>query len=123
MILPCAEAIMSTFPRLAQASAAQNAANSVSAIARPIGEGGVSTISSAAGRKAMPWDGRRRRAAGRAGTPAGARALPDDFMDPRLQAVERGVAPAGADQLVMAAVLDQAPAVQGQNAVAASHRR
>jgi hypothetical protein len=42
---------MSTLPRLAQASAAQNAAIRVSAMARPIGEGGVSTISSVAGRK------------------------------------------------------------------------
>src|SRR5215469_6116592 len=95
MILPCAEAIMSTFPRLAQASAAQNAANRVSAIARPIGDGGVSTISSAAGRNAIPSDGRRRRLEGTAGTPTGARALPDDFMDARLQTVERGVTPAG----------------------------
>jgi hypothetical protein len=50
--LACTEAIVSTLPRLAQASAAQNAAITVSAMARPIGEGGVSTISSAAGRHA-----------------------------------------------------------------------
>jgi len=68
MILPCAEATVSTLPRLAQASAAQNAAITVSAMARPIGEGGVSTISSAAGRNAMPSAGRNRRAPGRAAT-------------------------------------------------------
>ena len=34
-----------------------------------------------------------------------------DFLDPRLQAVERGVAAAGADQLVVRAVLDQAAAI------------
>src|SRR5580704_8779268 len=59
MILPCAEAIMSTLPRLAQASAKQKAAIRVSAMVRPIGEGGVSTISSAAGRNAIPSAGRR----------------------------------------------------------------
>ena len=58
MILPGGEAIMSTLPRLAQASSLQKTVIRISAMARPIGEGGVSTISSAAGRK--------RRAVGRA---------------------------------------------------------
>ena len=44
-------------------------------------------------------------------------------MDPRLQAVERGVAAAGSDQLVMAAVLNEPAALDGQDAVAAPHRR
>ena len=59
---------MSTLPRLAQARAAQKAAITVSAMARPIGEGGVSTISSAAGRNATPSTGRSRRAAGAVGS-------------------------------------------------------
>ena len=43
---------MSTVPMHAQTSATQNTAMMVSAIARPAGDGGVSTISSAAGRNA-----------------------------------------------------------------------
>src|SRR5271155_5446140 len=117
-ILPGAEAIRSTLPKLAQASAKQKAAIRVKEIARPIGEGGVSTISSAAGRKASPSPGRSRCEPGRV-----ARALPDDFMNPRLQAVERGVAAAGAEQLVMGPVLDEPAALHGDDAVAAAHRR
>ena len=52
MILPGAVATMSTVPKQAQASASRTAAMIVAPIARPIGEGGVSTISSAAGRNA-----------------------------------------------------------------------
>ena len=51
-ILPVAEATMSIVPHQDQTSAAQNSTAIVTAIARPIGDGGVSTISSAAGRKA-----------------------------------------------------------------------
>src|SRR5258708_16284221 len=43
---------MSIVPHHDQSSAAQNTAMMVSSIARPIGDGGVSTISSAAGRNA-----------------------------------------------------------------------
>jgi len=39
--------------------------------------------------------------------------LSDEFMDPRLEAVEGGVAASGADQLVMAAVLDEPAALDG----------
>src|SRR5437660_3403362 len=60
MILPEAVATMSTVPRQAQASASTNTAMIVAPIARPIGDGGVSTISSAAGRKASSWSRRRR---------------------------------------------------------------
>ena len=49
--------------------------------------------------------------------------LPNEFMDPRLQAVEGGVAAAGAYQLVMAAILDEAAALDGQDAVAPPHGR
>ena len=51
-IFPVAEATMSIVPQEAQASAAQNSRMMTAAIARPIGDGGVSTISSAAGRNA-----------------------------------------------------------------------
>ena len=44
-------------------------------------------------------------------------------MDPRLQAVERGVAAAGSDQLVMAAVLDEPAVLDGQDVVAPPHGR
>src|SRR5262249_11800388 len=44
-----------------------------------------------------------------------------DILDPGLQQIERGVAPAGLDQLVVAAVLDHAPAVDGDDAVAAAY--
>jgi hypothetical protein len=82
-ILPCAEAIRSTEPRLAQASARQKAAIRVKEMARPIGEGGVSTISSAAGRKASPSTGRSWRAPGTVLWTV-VSALADDFMDSRL---------------------------------------
>src|SRR5262245_25856691 len=52
MILPGATATMSTVPMHAQASAMPNTAIMVKAMARPIGDGVVSTISSAAGRNA-----------------------------------------------------------------------
>ena len=51
-IFPVAEATMSIVPNHAQTSATQNTAMMVAPIARPIGDGGVSTISSAAGRNA-----------------------------------------------------------------------
>ena len=91
-------------------------------IARPIGDGGVSTISSAAGRKASS----SRAAAGCAlgkgelTLPAG-RTGSADFMEACLQAVERGVAAAGADQLVVGAVLDDAAALDGDDAVGHAH--
>jgi hypothetical protein len=52
MILPVAVATMSTLPKVAHASATQKMAMMVAPMARPTGEGGVSAISIAAGRKA-----------------------------------------------------------------------
>ena len=40
-----------------------------------------------------------------------------DFMDATLQSVERRVAAARANQFVVSAVLDEAPTVEGQDAV------
>jgi hypothetical protein len=47
-------------PKDAQASAKQNKAITVIPMARPMGEGGLSTISSAAGKKASSCSLRRR---------------------------------------------------------------
>src|SRR5262245_17972743 len=59
-IFPDADATMSMVPADAQISAAQNNRIMVAPIARRIGDGGVSTISSAAGKNAsssarLPW--------------------------------------------------------------------
>jgi hypothetical protein len=51
-IFPLADATMSIVPHQAHTSPAQNSRMIVDPIARPIGDGGVSTISSAAGRNA-----------------------------------------------------------------------
>src|SRR6266545_5520984 len=98
MILPSATATMSTVPMLAQASAALKTMAIVHATARPTGDGGVSTISSAAGRKASSS---RRRSGRRCGKD---RMFLADFMQSGLQAIERGVAPAGLDQLLVRAL-------------------
>ena len=45
-----------------------------------------------------------------------------DFMDACLQAMQLGVAPAGADQLVVRAVLDDPAALDGDDAVGACAR-
>ena len=78
-------------PTHAQASASANTATIGAAIARPIGDGGVSTISSAAGRKAS--SSRRRAATRRSGT-CRRTVGSADFMQACLEAVERGVAAA-----------------------------
>ena len=52
MIFPVAVATMSTLPNVAHAIATQKIAMIVAPTARPRGEGGVSAISSAAGRNA-----------------------------------------------------------------------
>src|SRR5262245_6973125 len=102
--------MMSTVPRQAQAIATPNTAINVSEIARPIGDGGVSIISSAAGRNASASLARSWRVPGIV-----ASALADDFMDSRLQAVKGSIATAGSDQLVMGPVFDQPASFQGEN--------
>src|SRR5262245_34604827 len=121
MIFPGAAAMISTSPSEAQARARANSAMIVKPMARPIGEGGVSTISRAAGRNSsscLSWR------AGRAGSGmmflAGFSA---DFMDSGLQAMEGGIAAAGVDQIVMAAVFDDAAGLDGDDPVGAPHRR
>src|SRR5690349_2636049 len=99
-ILPGAVATMSTVPRYDQASAQQNSRMIVAPIARPIGDGGVSTTSRAAGRKA---NSSARLAAGAAanGPPESLASALDDFMNARLHPVQAGVPAACTDQIVM----------------------
>src|SRR5579864_3728516 len=119
-ILPDAVAMMSTRPRHAQASAAAKNRMITAPIARPTGEAGVSTISSAAGRNSSSL--RRRSTARRVKVvTACGFAASTCFMDAGLDAMERGVTAARADQLVMAAVLDDAAALNGDDAVGAAH--
>src|SRR6516164_9569091 len=99
MILPVAEATMSTWPKNAHTSARQNRATMLNTIVRPIGDGGVSTISSAAGRNASsclsrPLLVREEGSAFRtlAAAPCDVRLA--DCMDARLEPMERRVAPA-----------------------------
>ena len=86
------------------------------AMARPIGDGGVSTISSAAGRNAS--SSRRRASALRNGMMLRMRSSGStDILESCLQSVQRRIAAAGLDQGFVAAVLDQAAALEGHNAV------
>src|ERR1051326_2964089 len=95
----------------------QKIAITVSATARPTGDAGVSTISSAAGRKAV----------------SSALGLPEsfgketmflaNFMEARLQTMEIGVASGGADQLVVGTVLDDSALFDCNNAVGPTHGR
>src|SRR5262245_57751553 len=154
MIRPDAVATISTLPKHAQARATQNNAMTVPLIASAIGGGGVSTISSAAGRKASSslrvdgWERPARaalqrlamlptmpraatestcgRSCGRPSAPldrAASRAALADFMDACLQTVQRRIAAARPDQVLMGAVLSQTAALDGEEAVAAPHRR
>src|SRR5215831_4237809 len=115
-IRPVAVVTMSTLPRAAQASATQNSAIMVPPTAPASGCGGVSTISRAAGRKASSSADRDGRFGG-----DGARASAN-IMDACLHAMERGVSPAGLDQLVMGSVLNQTAALNGDDPVAPTYR-
>src|SRR5436190_8729105 len=117
MILPGADAMMSILPKYAHPSATQNRVAMRMAIARPIGDAGVSTISSAAGRNAS--SSFLRRSLGRNGTTT----FLANFMDSTLQAIDRGVAPAGLDQFIVTAVLDQPAAFDGHDAVGRPYGR
>src|SRR5260370_32124086 len=117
MILPGAEATIAIRPTEAQANARQKTPAIVTAMPRPNGEGGVSMISSAAGKNASSSLAWRRWSRGNAMT------FSVDFMDPCLQAKQRGVAPACPYQFVMGAVFDQPTPIHGQDAVRAPHGR
>src|SRR5262249_34177025 len=125
MIFPGAVATMSTPPHAAQASARQKHARMLPPIARPIGDGGVSTISSAAGRNAVSSPPRRT-AFGFAklmifsADMVGARL---DALNARLQAMQLSVAAAAADQFIVRPVLDDTAALDRDDAVSAPHGR
>src|SRR5215467_4856281 len=118
-ILPEAVAMMSTWPSVAQAIAAAKNAMIVAAIARPVGEAGVSRISSAAGKNSS--------SALRGFGPRNATTLSDlgsdRVMEARLKPVKRRVAAAGADQVVVAAVFDQPAAINRNDAISAANGR
>src|ERR1700730_12362241 len=117
-ILPVADATISIVLHQAQISAMQNSRIMELPIARPIGDGGVSTISRAAGRNASssrrlgrgPRNGMMRRA-GLGGVRGSA-----DLMEPSLQPMQRRIAAAGFDEGVVTAVLDQAAAIERDDA-------
>src|SRR5262245_27053543 len=115
MILPDATATMSSVPMHAKASATLNTAMMVKAMARPIGEGGVSTISRAAGRNSSsPF---RRSCSGKATT------FLADLMQPCLEPIESCISAAGLDQVVVSAILDQAAPLDGDDSVRDPQRR
>src|SRR3954454_12645550 len=121
-ILPVAVATMSMGLKQAQVRARQNKTISENAMARPAGDGGLSTISSAAGRNAI--SSRSRRVTSREGNGTIFLAvLSADFMDTSLYAVKRCVAAAGLDQLVVAAVLDETSTLDGHDAIGPAHGR
>src|SRR6516225_2821803 len=126
MILPVAEATMSTRPKNAHSSARQNRATMLNTIVRPTGDGGVSTISSAAGRKASSYLSRPLLApeVGSAFRTFAAAACDDclaDCMDARLESMEHRIAPTCIDELVVGAVLHQPSAIDGDDAVGPAH--
>src|SRR5215813_21868 len=116
-IRPVAVATMSTLPRLAHAMPTQNSATMVPPMAPARGGGGVSTISSAAGKKASSS---RVRVAGFSDRDLRCLA---DFMDAALKTMEGRIAAASLDEVIMGAVLDQAAAVDGDESVAAPYGR
>src|SRR5262252_8243178 len=101
MILPGATATMSTVPSAVQARATQKTPITAKERTWPTGDGGVSTISSAAGRNASS-SVLRARAAGRERT-----IFSTNFMETCLGAIQRGVSPTPLDEIVVRAVLDQ----------------
>src|SRR5262249_32160443 len=120
IILPVAEATMSTWPKNAHASARQNSAMMLTTIVRPTGDGGGSTISRAAGRNAssslsrlllVREDGGVFRTFGVAPCDV----CLADCMDARLKPMERHVASVRIDELVVGAVLHQPATIDGDD--------
>src|SRR6185437_4082823 len=84
---------------------------------RPVGDAGVSTISSAAGKKARSSSSQRVLVRRYATAPL------NDFMDTGLHTVKLGVRPAQPDQLVVSSILDQPAPIERDDAVRAPHCR
>src|SRR6185436_17161941 len=109
---------MSISPKAAQASAAANTRMTVAPIARPAGDGGLSTISRAAGRNASSCAVRGAcRCCEKSSTTLA------DFMQSSLRTEQRGIAPAAADQLLVSPILDDAPTLDRDDPVGVTHRR
>src|SRR5580658_9150829 len=107
---------MSTVPTLAQTIAEVNMATIAQAPRRPIGEGGLSMISRAAGRKPISSRLRRRCAA------AAATSVLSCFTVASLQSMQRGVSTALLQKFRMRAVFDDAPAVDCDDAIGHANR-
>src|SRR5437867_3061964 len=88
----------------------------VAATARPAGDAGVSTISSAAGRNATSS------ALARPDDLGNATIFLTDFMDARLQTIKVGVASGRTDQLVVRAVLDDPTLFDSDDAMGPTYR-
>src|SRR5215470_4628864 len=116
-IRPCADDTMSIWPRLAHASAMQAMRMMVAPIARPAGDGGVSTISRAAGRKASSCALRIWCLCAKSST------ILADFMQTCLGAEEPRVASARADQLIVSTVLDDTTMIDSDDAIGLSYSR
>ena len=95
MILPGAVATISVVPSAAHPNATQNSTMIVTPTIRRVGDGGVSTISNAAGRKASSSSRRRTGACGNG------MIFLTDVMDSSLQIVEFRITTVTADQLIM----------------------
>src|SRR5947207_7705653 len=141
-ILPGAVATMSILPKQAQARPTQKISTIVTPSARPTGEGGVSTISRAAGRNSVSTRSRLpcgrnpssdlrmaiaplQRSTIQARKPRrgrGARSS-TDFMETRLEAMEVGVMPAAAHEVFVAAIFHDATLADRDDAIGPSHGR
>src|SRR5260370_8854481 len=121
MIFPGAVATISMCPKIAHASAEMKNRMMTAPMARPAGDAGVSTISSAAGRNSSSVRERSRGTSAVVRVRTGMRLA--DFLQPDLRTVHHGVATADAEPFGVAAVLDDAPALDGDDAVDLAHRR
>src|SRR5262245_36199474 len=123
-IFPVAEATMSIVPHHDQTNATQNSTTIVATIARPIGDGGVSTISSAAGRKANLS---RLSLMRRNGTTISVRLLGSeplaDFINSSPQPGHCRITPAGFGQRVLGSIVDQPAVIERDTPVRRPHRR
>src|ERR1700722_2952882 len=115
MILPDAEATMSIWPNEAHNSAKQNTAMTVAATARPAGDAGVSTTSSAAGRKATSAADLPAFLFGRN------RIFLSDFMYACLQPIKHRVTAPRTDQFVVGSILDDSTLFNRDDAVCPTH--
>src|SRR5262249_17885924 len=125
IILPCAEATISTSLIQAQATAAANTSPMVRPVARPTGDGGVSMISSAAGRNASSSLSRLSRGPGK-----GMIFLLASFMDTALShrtdaslhTMQRSITAAASEQIFVGPVFDHPSALDRDDPIRVSQR-